>query len=61
MSMKKFIFVIIAFVICLIAVGTSLAIIAMFGAQPLLWVIIAFWAIILYRILPKSFAVSNIT
>ena len=58
--MKKFIFVIIAFVICLIAVGTSLAIIAMFGAQPLLWVIIAFWAIILYRILPKSFGVLGI-
>ena len=58
--MKKFIFVIIAFVICLIAVGTSLAIVAMFGAQPLLWVIIAFWAIILYRILPKSFGVLGI-
>ena len=58
--MKKFIFVIIALVICLIAVGTSLAIIAMFGAQPLLWVIIAFWAIILYRILPKSFGVLGI-
>ena len=60
MSMKKFIFVIIAFVICLIAVGTSLAIIAMFGAQPLLWVFIAFWVIILYRILPKSFGVFGI-
>ena len=60
MSMKKFIFVIIAFVICLIAVGTSLAIIAMFGAQPLLWMFITFWAIILYRILPKSFGVFGI-
>ena len=58
--MKKFIFVIIAFVICLIAVGTSLAIIAMFGAQPLLWMFITFWAIILYRILPKSFGVFGI-
>ena len=58
--MKKFIFVIIALVLCLIAVGTSLAIIAMFGAQPLLWVFIAFWAIILYRILPKSFGVFGI-
>ena len=60
MSMKKFIFVIIALVICLIAVGTSLAIIAMFGAQPLLWVFIVFWTIILYRILPKSFGVLGI-
>ena len=58
--MKKFIFIIIALVICLIAVGTSLAIIAMFGAQPLLWVFIAFWVIILYRILPKSFGVFGI-
>ena len=58
--MKKFIFVIIAFVICLIAVGTSLAIVAMFGAQPLFWVFIAFWAIILYRILPKSFGAFGI-
>ena len=58
--MKKFIFVIKAFVICLIALWTSLAIIAMFGAQPLFWVFIAFWAIILYRILPKSFGAFGI-
>ena len=46
--------------IAIMAGMMALAIIAMFGAQPLLWVIIAFWAIILYRILPKSFGVLGI-
>ena len=35
----------------------ALGLIAMFGTLPFLWVFIAFWAIILYRLLPKSFGV----
>ena len=46
--------------IAIMAGMMALAIIAMFGAQPLLWVFIAFWVIILYRILPKSFGVLGI-
>lgn len=43
--------------IAIIAEMMALGLIAMFGTLPFLWVFIAFWAIILYRLLPKSFGV----
>lgn len=43
--------------IAIIAAMMALGLIAMFGTLPFLWVFIAFWAIILYRLLPKSFGV----
>ena len=43
--------------IAIIAAMMTLGLIAMFGTLPFLWVFIAFWAIILYRLLPKSFGV----
>ena len=43
--------------IAIIAAMMTLGLIAMFATLPFLWVFIAFWAIILYRLLPKSFGV----
>lgn len=43
--------------IAIIAAMMALGLIAMFGTLPFLWVFIAFWAVILYRLLPKSFGV----
>ena len=39
----------------------ALGLIAMFATLPFLWVFIAFWAIILYRLLPKSFGVFGVS
>ena len=56
----KTIWKIIVGLVAIMAGMMALAIIAMFGAQPLLWVFIVFWTIILYRMLPKSFSVWGI-
>ena len=56
----KTIWTIIVGLVAMMAGMMALAIIAMFGTQPLLWVFIVFWAIILYRILPKSFGVFGV-
>ena len=47
--------------IAIIAAMMALGLIAMFGTLPFLWVFIAFWAIILYRLLPKSFGVFGVS
>ena len=46
--------------IAIIAAMMTLGLIAMFATLPFLWVFIAFWAIILYRLLPKSFGVFGV-
>ena len=56
----KTIWAIIVGLVAIMAGMMALVIIVMFGAQPLLWMFITFWAIILYRILPKSFGVFGI-
>ena len=47
--------------IAIIAAMMALGLIAMFATLPFLWVFIAFWAIILYRLLPKSFGVFGVS
>lgn len=47
--------------IAIIAAMMALGLIAMFGTLPFLWVFIAFWTIILYRLLPKSFGVFGVS
>ena len=47
--------------IAIIAAMMALGLIAMFATLPFLWVFIAFWAIILYRLLPKSFGVLGVS
>ena len=47
--------------IAIIAAMMALGLIAMFGTLPFLWVFIAFWAVILYRLLPKSFGVFGVS
>ena len=39
----------------------ALGLLVMFATLPSLWVFIAFWAIILYRLLPKSFGVFGVS
>ena len=47
--------------IAIIAAMMALGLIAMFATLPFLWVFIAFWVIILYRLLPKSFGVFGVS
>lgn len=47
--------------IAIIAAMMALGLLAMFATLPFLWVFIAFWAIILYRLLPKSFGVFGVS
>lgn len=47
--------------IAIIAAMMALGLIVMFATLPFLWVFIAFWAIILYRLLPKSFGVFGVS
>ena len=57
----KIIWTIIVGLVAIMAVVMALAIIAVFGIQPILWMIIGFWTIIMYRILPKSFSTFAIS
>ena len=47
--------------IAIIAAMMALGLIAMFFTLPFIWAYIAFWAIILYRLLPKSFGVFGVS
>ena len=57
----KTIWTIIVGLVAIMAVMMTLAIIVMFGSQLSVWVFIAFWTIIIYRILPKSFGVFGVS
>lgn len=57
----KIIWTIIVGLVAIMAVVMALAIIAVFGIQPLLWMILGFWTIIMYRILPKPFSTFAIS
>ena len=61
MILMKIIWTIIVGLVAIMAVVMALAIIAVFGIQPILWMIIGFWTIIMYRILPKSFSTFAIS
>ena len=47
--------------IAIIAAMMALGIIAMFFTLPFIWAYIAFWAVILYHLLPKSFGVLGVS